>query len=115
MRIDIISHRIDHSPTLWEYIDTRFTQAALRFASRVDRIIVRVSDVNGHRGGVDKSCSVELIWDQGDTLIAEATHADPYIAVDLAASKLKRSLLRTSRLRWERPRRIREQGFLTSP
>lgn len=108
MQIDIISHRIDRSAALWTYIETRFNQAVLRFASQVDRMVIRLSDVNGRRGGVDKSCSVELIWVRGDPVIAEATDSDPYVAVDLAASKLKRAVLRISRRRWEKPRRIHE-------
>ncbi|GIW76194.1 MAG: hypothetical protein KatS3mg104_1257 [Phycisphaerae bacterium] len=108
MQIDIISHRIDRSAALWTYIETRFTQAVLRFASQVDRMIIRLSDVNGSRGGVDKSCRVELFWSLGDPVIAEATDADPYVAVDLTASKLKRAVLRASRRRWEKPRKIHE-------
>jgi ribosome-associated translation inhibitor RaiA len=105
MQIDIIGQRLRHSPALWAHAEVRFRQALGRFAERIERVTVRLNDANGHRGGVDKVCSVELLWDRGDPLIAEAIDADPYVAVDLTASKLKRAVLRSSRLRWERPRR----------
>jgi putative sigma-54 modulation protein len=105
MQIDIIGQRIAHSPALWAHVEVRFRQALSRFENRIERVTVRLADANGHRGGVDKSCSVELLWDRGDPLIAEAIDADPYVVIDLTASKLKRAVLRASRLRWERPRR----------
>jgi putative sigma-54 modulation protein len=61
--------------------------------------MVRLRDVNGPRGGVDKACRV-VVWVRGrGTIVAEAASRDLYAAVDSAAAKLGHALRRHVRRR----------------
>ena len=53
------------------------------------RTIVRLWDINGTRGGVDKACRV-VVWLRGrGTIVVEAVDRDLYAAIDAAAAKLR--------------------------
>jgi hypothetical protein len=61
---------IDLTGALQSYIERRLRSSLGRFGVRVGRMRVRITDVNGHRGGPDKSChiSAELL-SSGMTLL----------------------------------------------
>ena len=51
---------------------------------QVTRVIVRLSDINGPRGGVDKRCLIEVRLKHAPALVIEDTEADLYLAIDRA-------------------------------
>ena len=61
--------------------------------------MVRLRDVNGPRGGVDKACRVVVRVRGRGTIVAEAASRDLYAAVDAAAEKLGQALRRHLRRR----------------
>ena len=63
----------------------------------VSRARLRLSDINGPRGGVDKRCQVELATDSAGTLVISATARDWRSAIDSALSRAARLLLRQGR------------------
>ena len=63
----------------------------------VSRARLRLSDINGPRGGVDKRCQVELATDSAGTLVISATARDWRSAIDNALSRAARLLLRQGR------------------
>jgi putative sigma-54 modulation protein len=82
------------------------TGAALGFASpHVLRTMVRLDDVNGDRGGVDKRCRVVVTLRHYRTVTAEAVDADLYAAVDAAARKARHAVLREVKRQVSRERR----------
>ena len=70
----------------------------------VARVSVRLLDVNGMRGGVDKQCRVNVKVGRRESAVAVSTSADLYDAVDKAASRV-RTVLRRSRSRRRSSRR----------
>lgn len=81
----------------------------LRFVMRrlswlVPRAKVRLSDVNGPRGGIDKRCQVELKTDTMGTVVITSMAGDWRTALDTALSRATRVLTRTWR-RNSQPRR----------
>lgn len=77
----------------------------LRFVLRrltwlVPRARVRLSDVNGPRGGVDKQCRVELRTDSAGTVVVTAVARDWQAALDTALARSARTLVRM----WRRGR-----------
>ncbi len=66
----------------------------------VPRATLRLSDVNGPRGGVDKRCQVELATDGGGTVVITAVARDWRSALDNALARAARVLLRL----WQRGR-----------
>lgn len=71
-----------------------------RLGSLVARARLRLSDVNGPRGGVDKRCQVELKTDNGTTVVITAASHDWRTAIDAAlarAAQVMRRQLQRSR------------------
>lgn len=77
-----------------------------RVGNALSTAVVRVSDVNGPKGGVDKRCQVMLRRPGQPAVMVEEVRADIYAAVDVAveraASALKRGLGRTRAARRDR-------------
>ena len=63
-----------------------------RLHKLVPRARVRLSDVNGPRGGVDKRCQVELNTEGAGTVVITALARDWRTALDSAMARAARSL-----------------------
>ncbi len=79
---------------LQEHAERRLLFALGRFAAQLDTVQVRLSDVNGPRGGPDKVCQVVARLTRWGAVRAEETDADAYVAVTRAAERLGRSVAR---------------------
>jgi len=53
---------------------------------------VRLSDINGPRGGLDKRCGIEIRLKGASAVAIEDTEADLYVAIDRAAERAGRTL-----------------------
>lgn len=79
---------------------TRLQFVLRRLRSLVPRARVRLSDVNGPRGGVDKRCQVELSTDRAGTVVITSVARDWRTALDNALGRAARVLARS----WQRDR-----------
>ncbi len=79
---------------------TRLQFVLRRIQWLVPRATVRLSDVNGPRGGVDKRCQVELDTDGSGKVVITALARDWRSAIDNALARAARVLLRL----WQRGR-----------
>ncbi len=68
--------------------------ALLRFKGRIGRVTVRLSDLNGPRGGLDKVCHLRLRLHGMPDVLIEDTEEDLYIAMSRAADRAGRTLVR---------------------
>jgi putative sigma-54 modulation protein len=99
MRLDIRCRRLTPTPALLEYVARRLRFALGRFDHELRRVTVRLGDINGPRGGVDKSCRVQL-HAAGRSIAIEDCDPDLYVAIDRAAERARRAVDRAvSRLR----------------
>lgn len=92
MNIRLFDGAIKTTAAQHEYITRRIGAAAARLGQAAGTVAVRLSDLNGPRGGVDKRCTVLVSRPGLATLRIESTAASYYAAIDEAASTLKRSL-----------------------
>jgi len=58
MKIEVRFRGIEASDTLREHVVRRVHFRLSRFGGGVGSVVVRIGDVNGPRGGVDKRCHV---------------------------------------------------------
>jgi hypothetical protein len=89
------------------------TERRVRFVLRrlawlVPRAEVRMSDLNGPRGGVDKLCQVELHTDGARSVVVASVASDWRTALDDALARAARFLMRLWR-RSSDPRRMRQR------
>lgn len=99
MQLHIRGRNLQLTPALLEHVDKRLRFALGRFAARLSRVAVRVSDVNGPRGGVDKRCWIRLDLG-GKALTIDEIDANLYAAIDRASERAGRATERAlNRLR----------------
>lgn len=75
------------------------TEKRLRFSltccdNHIQRVLVRLSDINGPRGGVDKRCQVHLVLAGLPDVVVDDTEADLYVAIDRATERAARTVVR---------------------
>ena len=94
MRIRILDGPIKTTEAQRQYIDRNIGAAATRLAELDFVIDVRLTDLNGPRGGVDKSVSVVLTPPGISGIRVEEKATEYYAAIDAAAATLKHTIAR---------------------
>ncbi len=94
MNLQIQAHDFTLSEGLRQHVTTRLDYALNHGRDVVTRVVVRLSDVNGPRGGEDKCCGIEVRLKGAPALIVEDTQADLYVAIDRAADRISRTFER---------------------
>ena len=92
MRIDIKTRGIDLTNGLREHTERRLEFALDRAHHDVNSVTVRLSDINGPRGGFDKRCQIQIPLPHQRGVVIEETDADLYVAIDRAAGRAGNSL-----------------------
>lgn len=84
-------------PSLARLARRRFEFALGRFGARVESLTIRLLDLNGPKGGIDKQCLVAVRLNRPRCLIViEDTNADAATAIDRAAGRAARAVARAA-------------------
>lgn len=94
MVLHICAQRLSSSPALRHHVIRRLSSALRAARSQVHRVTVRLADLNGPRGGVDKSCRVEVQLARAAPVHIEGRDADVYRAVTIAIDRAGRAVQR---------------------
>jgi putative sigma-54 modulation protein len=94
MQMDIQSQGFSLTDGIRDYVMKRLGYALAHGDAAITRIIVRLSDINGPRGGDDKRCLIEVRLKAASAVVIEDTEADLYVAIDRAAERAGRTLVR---------------------
>lgn len=85
--------------------EQRLLFALGRFATRVRSLTVRLSDVNGPRGGRDTRCAIAVrLAGPKRLIIVEDVDVEPLAAIARAADRAARAVARAVRVETEWPR-----------
>ena len=95
MEIRLFDGSIKTSEAELNYVIEKVGAAAGRLKDESCTIDVRLQDLNGPKGEIDKQCSIVVIPPGQETLRIEEQAADYYAAIDAAAATLKKRLART--------------------
>ncbi|MCL4211922.1 MAG: HPF/RaiA family ribosome-associated protein [Phycisphaeraceae bacterium] len=71
--------------------------ALSRVMDRVQGVMVRVMDVNGPKGGINKRCKVRVDLLDGRSMLLEETDDDLYRAIARVAGRAKRVVIKEIR------------------
>ena len=93
MKVEIHSRDFSLTRAMRAHIERRLGFALKAGYEHVKRVLVRLSDVNGPRGGNDKRCQLEVLL-PGQTVVVKDTRADLYVAIDRAASRARHGVKR---------------------
>ena len=99
MRVEVRSHDFPVTPGIQTRADRRLRFALGRFGDSIDKVVVRLKDLNGPHGGVDKQCSIEVGFRRGGKCLLEDVDPDMYAAIDRAADRAGRMVRRRQRRR----------------
>lgn len=91
---------------LRDYTQKRLAYALSHSTQHIQRVQVRLIDVNGPRGGVDKRCQIEVHLKGLATVVVEDIETDLYVAIDRAVERMGRTLTR---------RLGKQRRFITAP
>jgi ribosomal subunit interface protein len=94
MQVDIQSRNFPLTNALRSYVERRLCFDLMRYQPAMSRLQVRLSDVNGPRGGPDKRCQVWVRLIAQPDVVVEDTEADLYNAVDRALGRAARAVSR---------------------
>lgn len=94
MQIQIQARHFSLTEALKSHVRKRIEYALKAGTDQIQRIQVRLSDINGPRGGVDKRCLIQVSLTRHTEIIIADTHSDLYAAIGQATGRLSKTLSR---------------------
>ncbi|MDH5181013.1 MAG: HPF/RaiA family ribosome-associated protein [Gammaproteobacteria bacterium] len=94
MQIDIQTRSFSLTDALREHVNRRIGFTLGTRDDYIQRIVVRLEDINGPRGGADKLCRLQIVLDQLPDVVIEDTEEDMYVAIDRATDRAGRTVSR---------------------
>jgi len=94
MQIDIQTQNFSLSRALRNHVERRASFALTCCEGHIKRVVVRLSDINGPRGGVDKCCQLQVVLVSLRDVVVKDIEADMYAAIDRATSRAGRTVTR---------------------
>lgn len=94
MQIEIQSRNFPLTNALRSHAERRLRFALTSCNDQIQWIVMRLSDINGPRGGFDKRCHLQVVLSGLPDVVIEDTEADLYVAIDRAADRAGRTLIR---------------------
>jgi putative sigma-54 modulation protein len=107
MELTIKGHGLEVSDSLRAYAARRLRFSLGGFADHLTGVEVRIGDINGPRGGIDKTCAITVVLRTFGVMFVRAAGANAYATVDRAAARIRSAVSRAlSRSRAHRRRAI---------
>lgn len=104
MKTDVQARNFLLTDALQEFVTRRIDAALGHLDTHVRKVSVRLSDINGPRGGVDKHCHVQVALHHLPDVVIEDVEADMYLAITRATDRAGRNVARRlDRQRQHRP------------
>jgi len=110
MQLDIQTNGFSLTDGIRDYTKHRMQFALNRNDRHVTKVKVRLADINGTRGGVDKRCQIDISLAGHNDIVIEDTETNLYIAIDRASDRCARTLCR----RLERAREFSHEKVMLS-
>jgi putative sigma-54 modulation protein len=87
MQVEIRGRDIHVSQALRAHIERRLRFALDCFARRISKVRVKLEDLNGPRGGIDKCCQLAISLEPSSRIVVENRASNVYTAIDGVAAK----------------------------
>ena len=106
MQIDIQTREFSLTDALRAHAERRLRSALSCCDDPIQRVTMRLSDINGPRGGADKRCHLQVVLAGLPDVVIEDIEVDLYVAIDRASDRAGRTVVR----RIERRQALLRQG-----
>jgi len=94
MHIDIRAQGFDLTDGLRDHAERRLNLALDWARHNIGKVVLRLTDINGPRGGQDKRCQLRIPLPRMRAVVIEETAADLYLAIDRSIDRAARALER---------------------
>ena len=91
MRIDVKGSGFRITAPLLDHTERRMRFALTRRSDRIKRVVVRLGDINGPRGGEDKFCRMQVHFEHAPPMLIGDAGADLYAVIDRVAERAGRN------------------------
>ena len=98
MKLRLTTHGIELSADLHDYVKRRAHFSLGRFAARIRSVSIRLADINGPRGGIDKLCDVRVDVGHRQPVMVRERQVSIHAAVAFAVERAERAVQRQLRL-----------------
>ncbi len=78
MQIDIQARKFSLTSALRSHAEQRLRSTLTFFNEHIHRVVMRLSDINGPRGGADKRCHLQVVLNGLPDVVVEGIEADLY-------------------------------------
>jgi hypothetical protein len=100
-------HGMRLESALRELVQRRVASRLNKFASAIQRVTVRIEDINGPRGGLDKACRVKVLLRGVGSVLAVHQHHNVRTAIGGALRRAESGVRRSLASRKTKPRASR--------
>jgi ribosomal subunit interface protein len=94
MQMEIQARDFALTKALGSYVKRRINFVLSSRYDQIKRIVVRLSDINGPRGGIDKRCQIQISLPRLADIVVEDTESNLYVAIDRATDRAGRTVNR---------------------
>ena len=94
MQLDIQTNGFSLTDGIRDYTKQRMQFAVNRNDKHVTKVKVRLADINGPRGGIDKRCQIDISLAGQNDIVIEDIETNLYVAIDRASDRCARTLSR---------------------
>ena len=94
MQIDINTNNFSLTDALRTHAERRLRFSLACCDDFIQRVVMRISDINGPRGGKDKRCRLQIVLAGLPDVVVEDTEIDLYVAIDRATDRAGRTVRR---------------------
>jgi hypothetical protein len=98
MKLHLAAHGIELSADLHDYVKRRAHFSLGRFAGRIRSLSIRLADINGPRGAIDKLCDIRVDVGLRQPVMIRERQASIHAAVAFAVERAERAVQRQLRL-----------------
>jgi putative sigma-54 modulation protein len=106
MKLDIQARDFSLTDSIQTYVKERINYLFGARYDQIQRITVRLGDVNGPRGGVDKRCRVKITLPRLNEIVIEDVQTDLYVAISRAMERASRTVNRRLNRLLDKKRRL---------
>jgi ribosomal subunit interface protein len=94
MQTVIRSSDFSLTDALETFIKQQARKSMRKCSSQVARLVIRIKDINGPKGGQDKECSVEVMLPNHGPIVVSKRSSDAYSSIRKALGRASRTTLR---------------------
>jgi putative sigma-54 modulation protein len=94
MRLNQFAQGFALTNAIATHVEDRVQLALATASGEIRTVAVRMTDINGAKGGQDKRCRVVVALRKLGTVVVQAVHADLYAAIDKAVSAAREAVAR---------------------